>query len=443
MRVDDWLARAAEALPERPALVAGDRTLSFAELESEARSTARRVAGAGAGRGDRVALVLEPTADCVVLLHALTKLGAVAVPLDPRAPAPDTDRLLAAAGAKLVLRSPAELAQAHETSDVEIGRDFDTDDVHCVLHTSGTAGEPAAVELTYGNHLWSAIGAGVRIGIAPTDRWLCCLPLNHIAGLAIVLRCALYRIPIVLEPFEAAATADTIERQGVTIVSLVPTMLTRLLDAGAPLERLRCALIGGAATPRSLIERALNAGAPVAPTYGLTETASQVATMPPAEVRERPGSAGPPILSMEVRIDEDDRICVRGPTVAPGVAGEDGWLVTGDLGRMDDDGYLYVLGRADDVIVTGGKNVSPGEVEEVLVEHPAVADAGVHGREDPEWQQAVVAHVVLAAGGDASEDDLRAFSRERLAPHKVPKSFVFVAKLPRNAQGKLERHKLN
>ena len=443
MRVDDWLARAAEALPERPALVAGDRTLSFAELESEARTTARRVAGAGAGRGDRVALVLEPTADCVVLLHALTKLGAVAVPLDPRAPAPDTDRLLAAAGAKLVLRSPAELAQAPEASDVEIGRDFDTDDVHCVLHTSGTAGEPTAVELTYGNHLWSAIGAGVRIGVAPTDRWLCCLPLHHIAGLSIVLRCALYRIPIVLEPFEAAATAGTIERQGVTIVSLVPTMLARLLDAGAPLERLRCALIGGAAAPRSLIERALDAGVPVAPTYGLTETASQVATMPPAEVRERPGSAGPPILSTEVRIDEDDRICVRGPTVAPGLAGEDGWLVTGDLGRVDEDGYLYALGRADDVIVSGGKNVSPGEVEDVLVEHPAVADAGVHGREDPEWQHAVVAHVVLAAGSEASEDDLRAFCRERLAPHKVPKAFVFVAELPRNAQDKLERHKLD
>ena len=175
-----------------------------------------------------------------------------------------------------------------------------------------------------------------------------------------MLRCALYRIPIVLEPFDAERTAATIEREAITIVSLVPTMLARLLDADAPVDRLRCAVIGGAPAAQSLIERALAAGAPVAPTYGLTETASQVATMPPGEVRERPGSAGPPILSTEVRIDDEGRICVRGPTVAPGVAGEDGWLVTGDLGRMDEDGYLYVLGRADDVIVTGGKNVSPG-----------------------------------------------------------------------------------
>ena len=443
MRVDDWLARAAEALPDRPALVAGDRSLTFAELESEARATARRVAGAGVARGDRVALMLEPSADYVVLLHGLTKLGAIAVPLDPGEPAGTVDALLASAGAKLVVRHTDDLASWPEGSQDDLGRDFDTDDVHCVMHTSGTAGTPTAVELTYGNHLWSAIGAGVRIGVAPTDRWLCCMPLHHIGGLSIVLRCALYRIPIVLEPFDAAATADTIERRGVTIVSLVPTMLARLLDAGAPLERLRCAVIGGAAAPRPLIERALNAGAPIAPTYGLTETASQVATMPPAETRERPDSAGPPILSTEVRIDEEGRICVRGPTVAPGMAGEDEWFVTGDLGRIDDDGYLYVLGRADDVIVTGGKNVSPGEVEDVLSDHPAVADAGVHGREDPEWQHAVVAHVVLRSDGAASEDDLRAFCRERLAPHKVPKAFVFVAELPRNAQGKLERHKLD
>ena len=443
MRVDDWLARAAEALPERPALIAGDRALSFAELEDEARGMARRLAGAGVGPGDRVALLLAPTAEYVVLVHALTKLGAVSVPMDPAAPAPVTDRLLEAVGARLVVRSPSDVLDAPEAAGLEMGDAFDTDSVQCVIHTSGTSGEPAAVELTYGNHLWSAIGAGVRIGVAPTDRWLCCLPLHHIGGFSIVLRSALYRIPMVLEPFDVQGIGAAIERHGVSIVSLVPTMLARLLDAGAPLERLRCAVIGGGPMPLPLIERALEAGAPVAPTYGLTEAASQVATMPASEVRERPESAGPPILNTEVRIDEQGRICLRGPTIGPGLAGEDGWLVTGDLGRVDDDGYLYVLGRADDVIVTGGENVSPAEVELVLLDHPGVADAGVHGRDDPEWQQAVVAHVVLASENGASEEDLRAFCRERLAPHKVPKAITFVSALPRNATGKLERHKLD
>jgi len=442
MRVDDWLARAAEALPERPALIAGDQTLSFAELEDQARTMARRVAGADVVPGDRVALLLPPTADHVVLLHALTKLGAVAVPLDPDAPARETDRLLAAIGPRLVVRSTAEVSGAPEAAGMEMGDAFDTDSVQCVIHTSGTGGQPRPVELTYGNHLWSAIGAGVRIGVAPTDRWLCCMPLHHIGGLSIVLRSALYRIPMVLEPFDPQGVGAAIERHGVSIVSLVPTMLARLLDAGAPVERLRCAVIGGGPMPQALIDRALEAGVPVVPTYGLTEAASQVATMPAAEVRERPGSSGPPILNTEVRIDEQGRICVRGPTIAPGYAGEDGWLVTGDLGRVDEDGYLFVTGRSDDVIVTGGENVSPGEVEQVLLDHPAVADVGVHGRDDPEWQQAVVAQVVLSAGNGASEEDLRDFCRARLAPHKVPKAITFVSELPRNSQGKLERNKL-
>jgi O-succinylbenzoic acid--CoA ligase len=361
------------------------------------------------------------------------------VPLEPRAP--ENDRLVAGVDPQLVVRSLGDLPD--KGKDVAPGQDFETEDPHCLIHTSGTGGDPTAVELTYGNHLWSAIGAGVRIGVAPTDRWLCCMPLHHIGGLSIVVRCALYRIPIVLEPFETGRTGATIERDGISIVSLVPTMLGRLLDAGAPLGRLRCAVIGGAAAPRALIERALGAGAPVAPTYGLTETASQVATMPPAETAARPDSAGPPILSTEVRIDDDGRICVRGPTVAPAAANADGWLVTGDLGRVDEDGYLYVLGRADDVIVTGGENVSPVEVEEALLQHPRVTDVGVAGRDDPEWQHAVVAYVVVAPDGDRpAEDELREFCKERLAPYKVPKEFVFVTELPRNAQGKLQRSKL-
>jgi O-succinylbenzoic acid--CoA ligase len=442
VRVDDWLARAAEALPDRPALIAADGTRSFAQLEQEARAAAARLAALGAARGDRVGLVVELTPQCVVLLHAFTKLGVVVVPVDPRAPAPAVEGMLDAAGAELVIRDPGEVLGATPDAGADLQDGFDTDSPHCVIHTSGTAGQPTPIELTYGNHLWSAIGAGVRIGVAPTDRWLACLPLHHIGGLSIVLRCALYRIPLVLQPFDAVGVGDAIERHGATIVSLVPSMLARLLDAGAPLHRLRCAVIGGGPAPVQLLQRAIAAGAPVAPTYGLTETASQVATMPPAETPQRLGSAGPPILETEVRIDDDGRICVRGSTVAPGFAGPDGWLVTGDLGRLDEDGYLYVLGRADDVIVTGGKNVSPGEVEEVLLEHPRVADAAVHGRDDPEWQQAVVASVVLAGDNGVSEEELRAFCRERIAPHKVPKAVNFVAELPRNETGKLLRDQL-
>lgn len=442
MRLDDWLARAAEGVPAQAALVAGDRQLTFAELNREAAAAARRLAGMGVARGDHVALTAEPSLEYAVLLHGMAKLGAVAAPLDPRATESELEALLGRLDPRLVVLDPCDVLESSEVAEAVPEDAFAIDAPHCVIHTSGTSGPPKPVTLTYGNHLWNAVGSGVRIGVSPSDRWLCCLPLHHIGGFAVLVRGAVYRIAVELQPFDVDAVAAAVADHRVTIVSLVPTMLSRLLDAGAPLDRLRCALLGGGPLPARLLERALEAGVPVAPTYGLTECASQVATMPPGEARLRPGSAGPPILTTEVRIDDEGLICVRGPSVAPAETGPDGWLRTRDLGRVDEEGYLYVLGRADEVIVTGGKKVAPEEVEQVLLEHPGVADAAVHPREDPEWQEAVVATVVVAEDSNVTEDELRQFCRERLAPHKVPKAVAFTRELPRNAQGKLHRDRL-
>jgi o-succinylbenzoate---CoA ligase len=307
-----------------------------------------------------------------------------------------------------------------------------------VIYTSGTGGRARPVALTYANHLWSALGSGARIGIDPGDRWLCCLPLHHIGGLAIVLRSAIYGTAVAVERFDAGAIDSLIPGERLTVASLVGTTLGRLLGAGVELDRLRCVLLGGGPVAHGLIEEALDAGVPIAPTYGLTEAASQVTTLPPGEVRRKPGSAGTPILPAEVRI-EDDVILVRGPNVARDRLGADGWLRTGDLGRLDPDGHLHVLGRADEVIITGGENVSPEEVEQTLCAHPAVADAAVTGREDPEWQHAVVAAVVLQDGAKATEAELRDFCRTRLAGYKVPKQISFTERLPRDTQGKLRR----
>jgi len=443
MKIESWLTATAAALPDQLALVAGDESLTYADLDRGARSAARRLASMGVERGDRVALLSGHSAEYVVILHALMKLGAVAVPLDRRLAEGELDELLGVLEPRLVLREPGESTEAAEATDVVLDEEIDLDAINCVIHTSGSGGRPKPVELTYGNQLWNAIGSGVRIGVAPTDRWLCCLPLHHIGGFAIVIRSALYRTGIVLEAFDPKAVASTIASEPVTVISVVPTMLARLLDEGAELDRLRCLLLGGGPCPPPLIERALDAGAPLSPTYGLTEACSQVATMAPGETRLKPGSAGPPILTTEVRIDDaDGTILVRGPSVAPGTEGPDGWLRTNDLGRVDDEGYLYVLGRADEVIVSGGENISPEEVERVLLEHPAVADAGVTAEEHPEWQQTVVAHVVLRDGADVTVAELQGFCRERLAGFKAPKEIEFVAELPRNAQGKLLRRSL-
>jgi O-succinylbenzoic acid--CoA ligase len=208
-----------------------------------------------------------------------------------------------------------------------------------------------------------------------------------------------------------------------TLVSLVPTTLARLLDAGLGRPpRLRTVLLGGAPIPPALAERAR---VHVTTTYGLTEACSQVTT------------GGPPLFCTRVEIAGDHEILVSGPTVAGG-----GTLHTGDLGRLDERGHLHVTGRKADTIVTGGENVAPAEVEAVLEEHPAVAEAAVHGRPDAQWGEAVVATVVLRDGAQAAPGDLRAHVAARLAPHNVPKAVAFADVLPRTPSGKLKRHEL-
>jgi O-succinylbenzoic acid--CoA ligase len=190
-----------------------------------------------------------------------------------------------------------------------------------------------------------------------------------------------------------------------------------------------------------VLEEALGLGATVVQTYGLTEACSQVTTLAPEEAERKRGSAGRPLLTTHVRI-ADEEILVQGPTVAPAALDTDGWLHTGDTGRIDPEGFLWVEGRRDDVIVTGGENVAPGEVEEVLTGHPDVVEAAVVGRPDPDWQNAVVAVVVAREGSDPARDDLRAWCSSRLASYKVPKRFEVVSELPRTASGKLRRAEL-
>jgi len=208
-------------------------------------------------------------------------------------------------------------------------------------------------------------------------------------------------------------------------------MLSRLLDAGLhDPPTLRWALLGGGAISPTLLDRARAAGVPVAPTYGMTEACSQIATF------------GFPLPGTDVRLSEPGEILVRGPIVAPECLGEDGWLHTGDLGRFGSGGQLEIVGRASDTIVTGGENVAPTEVEAVLTTHPAVADAGVYARPDDEWGEAVVARVVLREEASVTAATLQAYCRERLAGFKVPKAIDFASALPRTASGKLLRRAL-
>ncbi|HEX6116568.1 MAG TPA: o-succinylbenzoate--CoA ligase [Solirubrobacterales bacterium] len=440
MNLDNWLAQRSQTCPDRPALVSAGQELTYAELEAEASGVARRLAARGVRREATVALDLPPGPDFVVLLHALMKLGAVAYPINPRLTAAEREAELERADAILAVSSPADLAGPE--ADLPLLGEHDLNAIHCRILTSGTSGRPRPVGLTYGNHLWSAVGSAFNLGMEPSDRWLSCLPLNHVAGLSIVMRSVIYgTTAVVHDGFDSGRIADSLEGDGVTLISVVATQLRRLLEAGVDLLPLRAVLVGGGPVPDDVLEEAIGRGATVVQTYGLTEAASQVTTLAPADATRKLGSAGRPLLTTHLRI-EDGEILVQGPTVAPGCADVDGWLHTGDLGHIDEEGFLYVTDRLGDMIVTGGENVMPAEVEEVLLRHPAVADAAAVGRSDAEWQEAVEAVVVLREGAEASSDELRRHCSAALAGFKVPKRFEFVGELPRTSSGKLLRREL-
>jgi O-succinylbenzoic acid--CoA ligase len=440
MILDNWLAQRALTCPDRVALIAEGHGLTYEELEADATAAARRLAAHGVRRGATVTLELPVGADYVVLLHALMKLGAIAQPLNTRLAPPEREAELKRAKPVLAVSQPGD-AGGRE-ADLPLLGEHDLDAVHCRMLTSGTSGHPRPIELTYGNHLWSAVGSAFNLGVDPSDRWLCCLPLHHVSGLEIVMRSVIYGTGAVLhDDFAVDSVADALERDGVTLVSVVTTQLTRLLDAGVDLSGPRAILVGGGPVPLEVLEEAIGRDATVVQTYGLTETASQVTTLAPQEARRKLGSAGRPLLTTHLRI-QDGEILVQGPVVAPGCADEDGWLHTGDLGRIDDEGFLYVEDRLGDLIVSGGENVLPGEVEEVLLRHPDVADAAAVGRADAEWQEAVEAVVVLRDGAATGAAELRRHCAESLAGYKVPKRFEFVSELPRTDSGKLLRHAL-
>ena len=293
------------------------------------------------------------------------------------------------------------------------------------------------MESTFGNWAASTRGAGEALGVEPHDRWLCALPLSHVGGLSILVRAAVTATTAVVhDGFDPDAVARALRDERITMVSLVATTLRRVLDAGltgAP--DLRCALIGGGPVPPALLARAMEAGLPLAQTYGLTETCSMATVSAIGE----PQTAGTPLPGTSIRIAPDGEIQVAGPTVTPASAGADGWLRTGDLGALDAAGRLSVTGRAADTIVSGGENVAPALVEAALCEHPAVAEAAVHGVPDAEWGEVVVATVVLRDGFKASERELIDHCRPRLAGYQVPKAVAFAHALPRTASGKLRR----
>jgi len=487
-----WLGARARISGALPSIECHDTVLSYAELHTRAYETAGRLAELGIGAGDVVALLLENGVPFVELLYASILSGAVLLPLNLRLTPSELRAQLRDARARLLLHGEGELAERARAAVppgcrcLETGgarRAFEPAPTHdrasttfaevrpdstlAVLFTSGTSGAPKGSELTHANFHWSALASAAHLGADSRDRWLACMPLFHVGGLSILIRALLYGSSVVVhERFDAEAADRTLDRDGITHVSLVATMLARILDVRgsrpAP-DTLRCVLLGGGPAPTDLIDRAMDLGFPIAPTYGLTEAASQVATRPPGPRAAGAGAGLVPLVGNELRIVAEDghdcadgdagELWLRGPTVMRGylqrpsesaAALADGWLRTGDVAIRAGDGTLTILERRSDLIISGGENVYPAEVEAALCEHPAVVDAAVAAVADPEFGQRPAAWLVFHPDAHAipAADALRQFCRRRLAAFKVPVRFERLDALPRTASGKLQRGEL-
>jgi len=500
----DWLAHRADATPEAPALCEGDGTVTtYATLDADVEELAGRLSTHGTGVDDHLGVVMETRPAFVEVVHAAMRVGATLVPLNTRLTAAeladrlevaDVDCLLCGAGTAERAVEAADLAdRAVPVAGIDGGTDGGTDllgadpeafevpamtldGIEAMPFTSGTTGRPKAVPLTAANLAASAATSAFRLGLDPGDRWHVVLPMYHMGGLAPVYRSVLYGTSVLVEDtrggFDPERTLDVVASNGATCTSLVPTMLRSLLDAregaGNPFpDALRFVLLGGAPASASLLESCAERDVPVCPTYGMTETASGVATAVPRETREHPGTVGSPLLFTRVTVvDEDCRevvpggtgeLVVAGPTLTPGYYGETAstreqfcsfGFRTGDVGYRDEAGRLYVLNRLDDRIITGGENVDPGEVVDVVRDAPGVIDAAVVGLPDEEWGERVAALLVVdheafdREAFDREAFDREAFDRhcrERLAGFKLPRTVGFADELPRTASGTVDR----
>ncbi len=432
---ENWLAAHAERRPSAPALIQDERRISFADL-------ARRVdAAILPSPGPLGWLGRDPVAGFTAMLAA-AQAGAAFFPVDPGLPPVQIARRFAPAGVKTTISEGTWPVAGPRLPALPL------DAVRLIIATSGTTGTPKAVQLTGRNLAEAVAAAKTRIPLAPGDVWLDCLPFHTIGGLSILLRCLEAGASALIHTgFDAQAVAGDLAGGRVSHVSLVPAMLSLLLEQGVrPSPRLRHVLVGGAAASPALIERAVAAGWPVCLTYGMSETASQIATACGGGVA--PGLAGHPLPGIEARIADDGRIALRGSMVMAGYANPqgrpgdgldaEGWFATSDLGRLDEHGRLWIIGRADDTLISGGRTIHPAEIESLVLGCPGVRAVAIGGRSDPVWGDRLTALVA----GETTPEAFLSWCRDHLPSALRPRGAILVTDLPLTGAGKLDRRRV-
>ncbi len=490
MKFSNWLSQ--RALQKKDAIAIIFKSPSeqkverwtYAELESEVNHWVDYLQTLGIKSGDRIGLLLTNHPRYIMIVHALVKCEAIAVFLNIRLTAEELCWQIEDSQAKYLLYDELTKLTAnildkqidrlivanfpHPPVPSPMGREgerfkelINLEDIQGIFYTSGTTGKPKAVPLTYSNHFHSAIASALNLGIQANDNWLLCMPLFHVGGLAIAWRSVINGTKTTLLPkFDQQEILDAIASEQVTLISLVPTMLTRLLNhpQWQNLQKLRAILLGGAPASPELIAQCLQLNLPIMPTYGMTETASQITTLLPHQVPIKQGSSGLPLFGNRLRIVDDHlqdlevgaigQILVQGANVMHGYLHQfenapiqAGWLHTGDLGYCDRAGYLYVVSRRSDLIISGGENIYPTEIEAILLAHPHINEACIVGVSDREWGQIVAAVIVTKT--QLSLPEIRSFCEQKsLARFKLPKLIYIWESLPKTASGKLLRQEI-
>jgi fatty-acyl-CoA synthase len=488
-----WLERRADIHPDKPALVDGERVVTYLALRDRVAAVAAGLRARGVVRGDRVGILSMNRAEYVEALFAAARLGAIAVPLNWRLSAPEVAFQLGDSGPKVLLvdQHLFELANTvrtraeAQTIETFVGFDGDGprvpwaepyaallqggatppegrfDDPLLIMYTAGTTGRPKGAVLTQATQLWNSVNIGTSIDLTSADVTLNLLPMFHTGGIGLFTLPSVHHgaTAILQREFDPEETTRLIARHGVTAMFGVPAIYLALLASeafrGADLSRTRFSC-GGAPCPLTIIEAFRERGLLFQQGYGLTETAPTCLLIPAADAFRKAGSAGKAAMHVEVRVVDDDgrdvppggtgEVWTRGPNLFSGYwqrpdataqAFSDGWFKTGDLARIDTEGFIYIVDRKKDMMISGGENIYPAEIEDVLYRHPAIADVAVIGVPHEKWGEAPRAIVVLKPGARLTAQDLVAFCDGRLARYKIPRSVAFVDVLPRNAAGKV------
>ncbi|WP_432360132.1 o-succinylbenzoate--CoA ligase [Sporosarcina sp. UB5] len=473
--IPNWLLQRAYLTPNRMALSFGDEQWTFQQLLEKASRIAWKLKWNGLNEGDRIALLGRSTPEMVFVIHGCLLAGLEIVMLNSRLSAKEISWQLNDCEASTLIVddelmervkgiiTPTLTFLAIESSEMQkfnFTEMWDTSRTITIMYTSGTTGFPKGVRQTAGNHTASALSSVLNLGLTDDDIWLCTMPLFHISGFSILARSVIYGMGVRLyEKFDAKSIVEEIQNGTVTRISVVAIGLHRILEQFEKNDSVahpsfQTMLAGGGPVPDEYLRQAKQYELPVLQTYGMTETSSQTATLSSDDALRKVGSAGKPLFFNQIKIRDARQpgdygeVLVMGPHVTPGYIGhasdsnplKDGWLPTGDIGYIDEEGYLFIVDRRSDLIISGGENIYPAEIENVLMSHPHVKEAGVCGQDHDEWGSVPIAFIV--GEKQLKVADLEEHCKKQLASYKIPKEFHFVEQLPRNASNKLLRREL-